>query len=269
MTTPDGRRPAAGAEPTLRIGTNRSVTAPPGMTCVVTSIRRWSACTFRARPIGFRGAHGQFERGQRALQGLQAPDTLGRTRSNRSANSGRRRTPPLAHPRRWICARPPRRRPPRPVAAAVGRPVEARRSGDQDGGACPSGQARRRDPSRSGGNEPPARARRARAWRRRPRPRHPRWTQITRAAEPGVENRRRPRPARPRRRNAASLLTKAHGIRSPRATAPVSATMPARPARVTRQDTGAPVDPSSAADTRVWVRHRVLQAKLSTRGPQP
>src|SRR4051812_33081707 len=53
MTTLDssGASPPGTYSPTRRTGTQRSVTVPPGTTCVVTSVRRWSACTFRTREI--------------------------------------------------------------------------------------------------------------------------------------------------------------------------------------------------------------------------
>ena len=60
------------------------------------SVRRWSACTRRARSIDVfeRGAHGRVERGQRSLK-LRGghPDALGRTPSNRSVNSSAASTP--------------------------------------------------------------------------------------------------------------------------------------------------------------------------------
>src|SRR3954449_11142653 len=53
MTTRDsnGARPPGTYRPTRRTGSQRSVTVPPGTTWVVTSVRRWSACTFRTREI--------------------------------------------------------------------------------------------------------------------------------------------------------------------------------------------------------------------------
>jgi hypothetical protein len=53
MTTElsSGARPPGTYSPTRRTGTQRSVTLPPGTTSVVTSVRRWSACTLRTRAI--------------------------------------------------------------------------------------------------------------------------------------------------------------------------------------------------------------------------
>src|SRR4051812_11929032 len=53
MTTLDsnGASPPGTYRPTRRTGTQRSVTVPPGTTCVVTSERRWSAWTRRTRVI--------------------------------------------------------------------------------------------------------------------------------------------------------------------------------------------------------------------------
>src|SRR4051794_24954003 len=46
-----GARPPGTYSPTRRTGTQRSVTRPPRTTSVVTSVRRWSACTRRTRAI--------------------------------------------------------------------------------------------------------------------------------------------------------------------------------------------------------------------------
>src|SRR3954468_13947524 len=46
-----GANPPGTYSPTRRTGSQRSVTVPPGTTWVVTSVRRWSACTFRTRAI--------------------------------------------------------------------------------------------------------------------------------------------------------------------------------------------------------------------------
>src|SRR4051812_48529564 len=53
MTTLDSRgaSPPGTYRPTRRTGIHRSVTVPPGTTWVVTSVRRWSACTRRTRAI--------------------------------------------------------------------------------------------------------------------------------------------------------------------------------------------------------------------------
>src|SRR3954451_15476194 len=53
MTTLDsnGASPPGTYRPTRRTGSQRSVTVPPGTTCVVTSVRRWSACTLRTRTM--------------------------------------------------------------------------------------------------------------------------------------------------------------------------------------------------------------------------
>src|SRR3954449_2061400 len=53
ITTLDssGASPPGTYSPTRRTGTQRSVTVPPGTTDVVTSVRRWSACTRRTLTV--------------------------------------------------------------------------------------------------------------------------------------------------------------------------------------------------------------------------
>ena len=161
--TGSSARPPGTYRPTRRTGTQRSVTVPPGTTWVVTSVRRWSACTSRTRSIATSSA--ARTAGSRLVE-RRASASAGRP----AGRSGRRRrtarSPPdrgarRARGRRRRSARPrrprPRRRPRRGAAGPAAPPGPGARPADRGASARRESTTRRVRPAVVHGRDRPSR----------------------------------------------------------------------------------------------------------------